>query len=170
MNGRFKYIIHQSVWCKTNTLSILMHHMRISTTQVSSVMLRSRKSWKSEREKKNVKTERAVRWKPDSATKSKDRAMPEGDNPSFWDEFTKFTFFFTVTIHNRILIYRVYKTEFRFEFCKFRCGSRRLPVESGRFFSIERSEIICDLCSLRKLGDEFHYLFSCDYLKQEIEV
>jgi hypothetical protein len=27
---------------------------------------------------------------------SKDRAMPEGDNPSFWDEFTKLTFFLTV--------------------------------------------------------------------------
>jgi hypothetical protein len=24
------------------------------------------------------------------------RAMPEGDNPSFWDEFSKFTFFWTV--------------------------------------------------------------------------
>jgi hypothetical protein len=28
--------------CKTNTLTILMHQMRISTTQVSSVMLRSK--------------------------------------------------------------------------------------------------------------------------------
>jgi hypothetical protein len=27
---------------------------------------------------------------------SKDRAMPEGDNPSFLDGFTKFTFFLTV--------------------------------------------------------------------------
>jgi hypothetical protein len=27
---------------------------------------------------------------------SKDRAMPEGDNPSFPDEFTKFTLFLTV--------------------------------------------------------------------------
>jgi hypothetical protein len=29
--------------CKTNTLPILMHQMRISTTQVSSVMLRLKK-------------------------------------------------------------------------------------------------------------------------------
>jgi hypothetical protein len=43
--------------CKTNTLPILMHQMRISTTQVSSVMLRSQKL---EIRKKNVKTERAV--------------------------------------------------------------------------------------------------------------
>jgi hypothetical protein len=25
----------------------------------------------------------------------KERAMHEGDNPSFWEEFIKFTFFFT---------------------------------------------------------------------------
>jgi hypothetical protein len=33
---------------KTNTLPILMHHMRISTNEVSSVVL-SPKSWKSEK-------------------------------------------------------------------------------------------------------------------------
>jgi hypothetical protein len=27
---------------------------------------------------------------------SKDRATPEGDNPSLWDEFRTFTFFLTV--------------------------------------------------------------------------
>jgi hypothetical protein len=27
---------------------------------------------------------------------SRGRAMPEGDNPSFWDEFKKITFFSTV--------------------------------------------------------------------------
>ena len=87
-----------------------------------------------------------------------------------------------IQIHNspKCLNYRVYKTEFEFEkyfctlpvdlmytFCKFRCGTHRLPIESGRFFSIERSERICDLCNLGELGDEFHYLFSCDYFKQE---
>jgi hypothetical protein len=30
---------------------------------------------------------------------SKDRAMPEGDNPSFWGEFTKFAFFLDSSIH-----------------------------------------------------------------------
>jgi hypothetical protein len=83
--------------CKTNTLTILMHQMRISTTQVSSVMLRSKKlkirkqceNWKSHR----MKTKQCHEIEPNP---SKDRAMPEGDNPSFWDEFSKFTFFLTV--------------------------------------------------------------------------
>jgi hypothetical protein len=30
---------------------------------------------------------------------SKDRAMPEGDNLSFWDEVTKFTFFLVHNTH-----------------------------------------------------------------------
>jgi hypothetical protein len=34
---------------------------------------------------------------------SKDRAMHEGDNPSFWDEFIKFTFFLDRIIHIRVL-------------------------------------------------------------------
>jgi hypothetical protein len=73
-----------------------MHQMRISTTQVFSVMLRSKKL---EIREKNVKTERAVGLKPNRVPWNwkqnmkpnplKDRAMHEGDNPLFWDEFTK---------------------------------------------------------------------------------
>lgn len=35
------------------------------------------------------------------------------------------------------------------------------------FFSIEKSERICDLCNSGMLGDEFHYLLNCYYFKQE---
>jgi hypothetical protein len=83
--------------CKTNALTILKHQMRISTTQVFSVMLRSKNL---EIRKRKVKTERVVGWKPKcheiEPNPSKDRAIPEGDSPSFWDEFTKFTFSSTV--------------------------------------------------------------------------
>jgi hypothetical protein len=51
--------------------------------------------------------------------------------------------------------------------CKFRCGSHKLPIEMGRFFSIDRSERICDLCNKEELGDEFHYLFNCTFFKDE---
>jgi hypothetical protein len=39
----FPLMSDKEITCKTNTLTILMHKMRISTTQVSSVMLRSKK-------------------------------------------------------------------------------------------------------------------------------
>jgi hypothetical protein len=78
--------------CKTNVLPILMHQMRISTTQVSSKMLRSKKVGNPIK----GETERAVWWKPEcqeiEPNPSKDRAIPKGDYPSFWDELIKFTF------------------------------------------------------------------------------
>jgi hypothetical protein len=41
---------------------------------------------------------------------SKDRAMPEGDNPSFWDEFTKFTSlpkYLATGLLRRLMLYAV---------------------------------------------------------------
>jgi hypothetical protein len=62
-----------------------MNQMSISTNQVSSVMLRPKKSWKSG--DKNVKTERADKNQTEcheiDPNPSKDRAMHEGLNPSF---------------------------------------------------------------------------------------
>ena len=80
----------------------------------------------------------------------------------------------------KCLNYRMYKSKFGFEkyltilpydlmyiLCKFRCCSHRLPIESGRFFSIDRSDRICDLCNLDELGDEFHYLYNCTFFNEE---
>jgi hypothetical protein len=38
-----------------------------------------------------------------------------------------------------------------YDMCKFRCGSHKLPIEMGRFFSIDRLERICDLCNKEEL-------------------
>jgi hypothetical protein len=52
-------IINESTICKTNTIPILMHQMRISTNKVSSVMLRpkefdiGKKEWKNCESRKN---------------------------------------------------------------------------------------------------------------------
>jgi hypothetical protein len=84
-----------------------MHQMRISTTQVSSVMLRS-KALESRKKKQTWKLkepsdENQTECHEIEPNPSKDTAMPEGDNPSFWDKFTKFTFFLESSIHIRIL-------------------------------------------------------------------
>jgi hypothetical protein len=81
-----------------------MHQMHISTTQVSSVMLRSKKL---EIKEKNVQLkepsdENQTECHGIKPNPSKNRAMPEGGNPSFWDEFTKFYFFLDSSIHIRI--------------------------------------------------------------------
>ena len=61
-----------------------MHQMRISTTKVSSVVLRPEKSWKSENNGKKPKIPNTVlEIEPNP---SKDISMHEGDNPSFLNE------------------------------------------------------------------------------------
>jgi hypothetical protein len=70
-----------------------MHQMRISTTQISLVMLRSKKleiqnkKWKL----KEPSYENQTKCHEIERNLSKDRAMPVEDNPSFWDESTIFT-------------------------------------------------------------------------------
>jgi hypothetical protein len=82
-----------------------MHQMRISTTQFSSVMLRSKKleirkkMWK----RKEPSDENQTECHEIEQNPSKDTAMAEGENPSFWDEFTKIYFFLDNSIHIRIL-------------------------------------------------------------------
>ena len=55
----------------------------------------------------------------------------------------------------------------RINLCKFRYGSHRLPINTGRFVNVNRDERICGLCTEQKRGDEFHYLFDCQALKVE---
>ncbi|CAG2188170.1 unnamed protein product [Mytilus edulis] len=76
----------------------------------------------------------------------------------------------------KCLNYRIYKSDFCFEkylsvlpsdlrmyLCKFRCLSNKLPIETGRFFNIDRTERHCNLCNANELGDDFHYLFKCTF-------
>ena len=57
------------------------------------------------------------------------------------------------------LCYRIFKTELKiekyismlpysymFNFCKFRCGGHRLPVETGRLHNVSRAGRLCHLC------------------------
>ena len=50
--------------------------------------------------------------------------------------------------------------------CKFRTGNVKLPIETGRWFNIERDDRICHLCN-SDVGDEFHYIFNCTSLSAE---
>jgi len=54
-------------------------------------------------------------------------------------------------------------------FLNFRCGGHRLPVETGRWHNVSRADRLCHLCDSADIGDEFHYIMSCNYLKQERE-
>ena len=74
-----------------------MHQMRISTNQVSSVVLGSKKVGSPKKNVKSVKSgKNEILCHEIEQNPSKDRAMHEGNNPSFGGEFRKFSFFLTV--------------------------------------------------------------------------
>ena len=41
----------------------------------------------------------------------------------------------------------------------------RLPVQTGRWVDIPLNERKCKTCIKDDIGDEYHYLFSCDFLR-----
>ena len=45
---------------------------------------------------------------------------------------------------------------------KYRTGNHRLPVETGRWDDIPLNERKCKICTKDDIGDEYHYLFTCD--------
>ena len=47
---------------------------------------------------------------------------------------------------------------------KYRTGNHRLPVETGRWDDIPLDERKCKICTTDDIGDEYHYLFTCDFL------
>ena len=80
---------------------------------------------------------------------------------------------------SRGINYRMFKHDFKLEnyllklstknariLCKFRTGNVKLPIETGRWFNIERGDRICHLCN-SDVGDEFHYIFNCTSLSAE---
>ena len=50
---------------------------------------------------------------------------------------------------------------------RFRCRNNKLPLTHGRDVVIVVDEMLCPYCDYDVLGDEFHYLFVCEYFRQE---
>ena len=46
---------------------------------------------------------------------------------------------------------------------KFRTSNHYLPIEIGRWNNIPTENRICTLCESNDIGDEYHYLFKCNY-------
>ena len=72
--------------------------------------------------------------------------------------------------------YRVFKSVFQFEpylinlssfqarcLLKFRVSCHKLPIQKLRYENILRENRNCTLCNLNEIGDEFHYLFLCQF-------
>lgn len=95
------------------------------------------------------------------------------------DQF-KQDWFSEISNSSKCYCYKIFKTELCFEnyfsilppyfmhlLCRFRCGSHRLPVETGRWRNTPRNERLCTLCESHDIGDEFHYIFECNFFNEE---
>ena len=51
--------------------------------------------------------------------------------------------------------------------CRFRTCNTKLPIETGRWLNITRHDRVCILCNNRNIGDEYHYLFECQFFAQK---
>ena len=50
---------------------------------------------------------------------------------------------------------------------KYRTGNHRLPVETGRWDDIPSNERKCKICTTDDIGDEYQFLFTCDFFKSD---
>ena len=48
---------------------------------------------------------------------------------------------------------------------KFRLGSHKLPIETGRWKGLSRMERVCPQCQV--LGDEHHFIYSCSRIRRD---
>ena len=48
---------------------------------------------------------------------------------------------------------------------KFRLGSHKLPIETGRWKGLERRERVCPDCQV--LGDEEHFIYTCPQIRRD---
>ena len=82
--------------------------------------------------------------------------------------------------HNALCTnYRIFKRSFgmekylldlnnseRISLSKFRCGSHKLPVSTGRYLP-NNTPKLCTLCTSEDRGDEYHYALICPSLSAE---
>ena len=75
--------------------------------------------------------------------------------------------------------YKTFKTEFKYEeylntseiyvilLCRFRTTNNKLPIETGQWQNIPRENRKCKLCNRSQIGDEYHYIYECNYFNQK---
>ncbi|MES9881385.1 MAG: reverse transcriptase family protein [Sedimenticola sp.] len=52
---------------------------------------------------------------------------------------------------------------------RLRTANHRFPIETGRWSGTELSDRICNVCNLREVGSEKHYILICPYFSTERE-
>ena len=74
----------------------------------------------------------------------------------------------------KVLIFNGKKKDYKNVLQKYWCPLIRfgllnyiLPIETGRWKNVTIQNRICPLCNNVDIGDEFHYIFTCPFFKNE---
>ena len=57
----------------------------------------------------------------------------------------------------------ILRTDQALLFLKFRTLNNNLPVQKERFVNTSRAERVCTKCNMGEVGDEYHYIFICNF-------
>ena len=60
-------------------------------------------------------------------------------------------------------LFKIKESSYRIAATKYRLSSHNLPVETGRYLQVARTERLCKLCIMQQVGDEIHYFCKCPY-------
>jgi len=60
-----------------------------------------------------------------------------------------------------LTLFIIYKQIVNYRLC-----NNYLPVETLRWYNVDRNDRTCPLCNSLDVGDEYHYLFTCSHFSQ----
>ena len=72
-------------------------------------------------------------------------------------------------VQNRALFRKIFwclSPHFVQTYTNFRLCNNYLPLEKGSWLGISRNERVCNLCNTNSIGDEYHYLFQCNFFNE----
>ena len=53
--------------------------------------------------------------------------------------------------------------KYMYSMLKFKCANIKIPIVRGWYANMPVDERVCNLCQSNEIGDEFHYLFNCNF-------
>ena len=84
------------------------------------------------------------------------------ENGSIYTNYRLFKKSFSQEIYLKIMSHDCLIT-----LARFRTTNNKLPVNALRFDGLDRNDRKCSKCNLQEVGDEFHYIFICEFYREK---
>lgn len=82
---------------------------------------------------------------------------------SFFEESPKCHFYRYMYDNHGLQFYLSKSVNYRYKplISKYRLHAHNLNIETGRYFSVDRNERICNMCNYNHIEDEYHFILEC---------